>query len=1063
MKLKTLFLFIWLIASQYVSAKDYYVAINGKDTNDGSYENPFKTFKKVVSIMKAGDVCIIREGVYTEPLLVNKDGAKGSCLTFKAAAGESVKIKATRFINGWQLHSGNIYKTSVDMTIDERFRNVYHNQKHMDLARWPNNTDNNRFTVDCKFITNGGSNFFNVPDVPNFDWSGGLVYYIGGHSGTSWTRRITKSNGNRIEHAGVNINKWPFDPHNPTILRNGHRGQLYLFNKLEALDYAREWYYDALSKTLYFQPADGKKPSNNSVQYATRKFIAELQGDYIKVEGIEFFGGSVKIRGGFNVFENNKVIHGSEGFDNLRSTSAGVGESAIEVLGPNTIVRNCVVNHSSANGISVQNWAKAHNSIIEKNTVSNIDYLGIHATPIRSTANNVKVLKNKVTNSGRDGIYVSGNNCEVAYNDVSRAQLINADSGVFYTVGNEGRKGTEIHHNWFHDSKPPSYAGNKAAGIYLDNDSKGYVVHHNVVWNVSWTGYQVNWNNEHLDFFHNTIWNAGEAMGSWVNGFPQSDNRVYNNYSNNPGWHIAPGFEYKNNIINAKSPFVNANGLNFMPLANGAVVDAGLTISGFDKKFKGKKPDIGAYELGGTRWTAGINAIEDTGEGNGNTIEDTIQFTNIVTTLNPSDSYTFEVTYSAATDREIIVSFWKDGNWIAASDVEKVTKGENKTVSIAVNLPEITEAGTGYSVKTHIRPVGTTHKEALSQDQVSNVVVESLIEDTIQFNNRLTVLAPSNTYDFEVTYSAATDREIIVSFWKDGNWIAASDVSVVSRGENKSLTITVNLPETTNDSSTYLYKTHIRPLGTNHEEALSNDQVGNVSIFNQLISNGTYFINSSQNNQRLLSRALENHSARMHSAGNFDDQKWIFNHLGDNVYTIQNKGTQRYLEVPNGVCENGANVATWINQERDHKKWRVVQNGNGIYGLNPIHCEGLGLDRAQGAIDANVIIWNYNKNNANQKWVITKDTSVISKEVLTSTTSLQEDKTLSFFPNPVKDVLFISGTSIGDRISVINLQGQEVKRLKVKNTQEEISVSHLPKGMYLVQINNTSVNKLIKE
>ncbi len=1061
MKNKLFFMFMFCcLLLQQLHAKDYYVAKNGKDTNNGSYNQPFKTFSKAVSVMKAGDVCIIRGGVYTEPLIVNKKGTKANYLTFKAADGENVKIKATKFINGWQLHSGNIYKTSVDMAIEERFRNVYHNQKHMDLARWPNNTDNNRFTVDCKFIDNGGSDFFSLSGVPNFDWKGGLVYYIGGHSGTSWTRRITKSTANRIEHAGVNINKWPFKPHNPTILRNGHRGQLYLFNKLQALDYAREWYYDKASKTLYFQPANGKKPANNTVEYATRKFIAELKGDFIKVQGIEFFGGSVKINGRATIFENNKVIHGSEGFDNIRSVSAGVGESSIEVLAPDVIIRGCVINHSSANGISVQNWAGAHNAIIEKNTISNIDYLGIHATPIRTRANNVKVFKNKITNSGRDGMYVSGDNCEVAYNDVSRAQLINADSGVFYTVGDDRRKGTEIHHNWFHDSKPPAYAGNKAAGIYLDNNSKGYVVHHNVVWNVSWTGYQVNWNNEHLDFFHNTIWNAGEAMDSWVNGYPQSDNRVYNNYSNNPGWHIAPGFEYKNNIINSTSPFEDANGLNFMPLANGSVVDAGIVIAGFDKKFNGNKPDIGAYELGGTRWTAGVNAVEDTGEGDATV--DTIQLSNVPTVLSPSDTYTFEVVYSASTNREVVVSFWNNGTWIAA-EVTQVPAGEAKKQSVTVTLPSIAVAGNGYMVKSHIRPIGTDHQSAIANDQVDGIAVVA-IKDEIKLANVATTLSPADSYTFDVVYSASTNREVVVSFWNNGTWVAAQ-VEEVTSGENKNKSVTIALPSVTTSGNGYSVKAHIRPVGTDYQSALDNDEVTDINVFNQLISNGTYFIKSPFNSQRLLARGLENHSARMHDAGNFDDQKWIFTHLGDNVYSVQNKGTQRYLEVPNADCSNGVNVATWTKAIANHQKWKVVANGSGVYGLKPMHCQDLGLDRAQGAVNANAIIWNYNANNNNQKWSIVGDNVVSSREELTSTpiTSKKEERKLFLFPNPSKDVLFVSGLVAGDQVSIYNIQGRKVKTLASTNEKEEISVANLTTGFYIVNVNGTSKMKFVKK
>ena len=703
-KIKLLFVLLFTISNLLLFAQNtYYVATNGDDSNTGTESNPFKTFNKVVSVMSPGSTCIIKGGVYEEQLFVNKNGSAGNYLTFKAADGENVTIKATTFINGWQLHSGNIYKTSVDMSIEERFRNVYHNQAHMDLARWPNNEDNNRFTVDCKFIENGGNNFFTLTEVPDFDWTGGLVYYIGGHSGTSWTRRITSSTTTRIEHGGVDITKWPFDPHNPTILRNGHRGQLYLFNKLEALDYAREWYYDEGTKTLYFQTADGSKPNDDTVEYATHKFTAELRGDYIKIEGIKFFGGSVKIRGDFNVFENNEVIHGSEGFDNLASTSAGVGESAIEVLGPNTIVRNCRINHSSANGISIQNWAGAHNSIIENNTISNIDYLGIHATPIRSTANNVKILKNRVFNSGRDGIYVSGNTCEVAYNDVSKAQLINADSGVFYTVGNNDLKGTEVHHNWFHDSKPPTYAGTKAAGIYLDNNSKGYIVHHNVVWNVSWSGYQVNWANWNLDFFHNTLWNCGQAMASWVNGYEQKNNRVYNNYSNVGDWFDETGFDVKDNLISAASPFVDADAQNFLPTETGLVVDKGVVVSGFAKSFNGTAPDLGAYEYNGTAWTAGVNAIEDTG-----------------TTLSSEDIVkddAIEIMYPNPAHDVLNVSFKNSldfsnssieiysilGNKVKSFDIEK------KVVDGKVTIPISTLTTGNYLVKV-VLPDGISNK-----------------------------------------------------------------------------------------------------------------------------------------------------------------------------------------------------------------------------------------------------------------------------------------------------------------------------------------------------------------
>jgi hypothetical protein len=656
------YLAFFLFALQ-ISAKDVYVATNGNDTNgNGTINNPYKTFNKATSVMSAGDVCIIRGGVYEEELTINKNGTSSSPLTFKAADGEDVEIRATNKISGWQAHSGNIYKANVSMSIDSRFRSVYHNNEYMDLARWPNNTDNNRWTVDSTPVTGGDGSYFLTDGIPNIDWTGGLVYYLGAHSGASWTRTITSNTTTKINHTGVDINKWPFTPHNPTVWRNNpnnNRGQLYLFNKLEALDYANEWFYDATTNTLYLQTADGNIPTDDSVEYATSKFAAELKGDYIKLEGLNFFGGSVKIH---NNADNNQIvncsmIHGSEGHDSLTNTSAQVGEAALEVLGDYTVIKGCTINHSSVSGIVVSGWA-ASDCIIEGNYISNIDYIGIHASPIRTSGNNMKVLKNTIINAGRDGMYVAGNNSEIAYNDVSASQKINSDSGIFYTVGNASLKNNEIHHNWFHDATAPAYshsAGDpgKAAGIYLDNNSKGYTVHHNVVWNISWTGYQINWNNTDLDFYHNTIWNAQAAMGSWVNGYVQENNKVYNNFANTGDWfsETSTDFDIKDNLITNSSPFEDANNQNFMPYTNSAVIDKGRIISGFAKPYKNNAPDIGAYEFGGTAWTAGVEAIEDNGNplNTSETLFSEIKMfpnpaSNFLTIVLPNDSHNSKVT-----------------------------------------------------------------------------------------------------------------------------------------------------------------------------------------------------------------------------------------------------------------------------------------------------------------------------------------------------------------------------------------------------------------------------------
>lgn len=770
---KPTILFFILMMPAFMLAQNIYVATNGNDSNNGSITSPYKTFSKAVSMMSAGKTCIIRGGVYEEELLINKSGTSGNYITFKAADGEKVDIKATKSVSGWQLHSGNIYKATVSTAMESRFLAVYYNTEIMDLARWPNNTDNNRWTLNTIPVTGGNGSSFTVSSIPNIDWTGGLVYYLGAHSGTSWTRTITSSTNTTINHTGVDITKWPFDPHNPTVWRDlpgNNRGQLYLFNKLEALDYAREWYYDNTNNTLYFQTPNGTTPANGTVEITTRKYAAQLTGQYIKVEGIDFFGGSIKISGANNVFLNNKVIHGSEGHDNLSNTGASVGEASIEVLGGNTLIKGCTINHSAVNGIIIQGWSNAHNSIIEGNYISNIDYVGIHATPIRSTANNIKILKNTVWNAGRDGLYVNGLNCETAYNDVSKAELINSDSGVFYTVGNTQLKNSVIHHNWFHDSASPSYSSAKAAGIYLDNDSKGYVVHHNVIWNVSWSGYQVNWANTNLDFFNNTIWNAGGAMDSWVNGRVQQDNRVYNNFASSGDWFRGTGFDVQDNLITSISPFEDANAQNFMPKAGSAVVNKGRVIAGFDNPYKGTAPDLGAYELGGTAWTAGVNAIEDTGEGASWSVLDT-KFTISTSTETCPNKNNGTLSINADVEHDYIASFnGTNTNFAKQIKLEKIAPGDYQ-LCIAVKGKSETQC---FNV-TIKKAKELTGKSSLSNEKLTVDIKEGTAPFIVFVNNdrAYEITAPS----FSISVKTGDEVKIKSSKECEGEIVKTIDFS----------------------------------------------------------------------------------------------------------------------------------------------------------------------------------------------------------------------------------------------------------------------------------------------
>ncbi|KAA1247481.1 RICIN domain-containing protein [Aquimarina sp. RZ0] len=212
----------------------------------------------------------------------------------------------------------------------------------------------------------------------------------------------------------------------------------------------------------------------------------------------------------------------------------------------------------------------------------------------------------------------------------------------------------------------------------------------------------------------------------------------------------------------------------------------------------------------------------------------------------------------------------------------------------------------------------------------------------------------------------------------------------------------------------------------------------------QQIANGEYFITSTTSDQRLLSRQNEQYSAIMYSPLNFNDQKWVFNHLGENVYTIKNLENNRYLEVPYAKCSNGENVATWTDASANHQKWKVVPDGNGIYSLKPMHCQQVALDREDGAVNANVQVWEYSMSNMNQKWRILPAANSRSFD------QIKDGNSIEIFPNPANDFITVTGVEKGDNIKIYDILGKVVHQTLVKNENESLSTSSLKPGLYIV-------------
>ena len=138
----------------------------------------------------------------------------------------------------------------------------------------------------------------------------------------------------------------------------------------------------------------------------------------------------------------------------------------------------------------------------------------------------------------------------------------------------------------------------------------------------------------------------------------------------------------------------------------------------------------------------------------------------------------------------------------------------------------------------------------------------------------------------------------------------------------------------------------------------------------QELANGEYWFASPSSDQRLTAPSWNGFKSRMLNASVYNDQKWRVNYIGGRVYTIQNVGTGRYMEVENSACANLTQISGATSSASNNQRWVISKTGSN-YQFRPVNCITKGLDREQDLNDANGILFNFIPNHAPQLWSVT--------------------------------------------------------------------------------------------
>jgi len=83
---------VLILFDTVASAKTYYVAVNGSDSNPGTFGKPFVTINKGAGLLVAGDTLYIRGGTYNQTVSVENSGTASASITVMGYMGETAII-----------------------------------------------------------------------------------------------------------------------------------------------------------------------------------------------------------------------------------------------------------------------------------------------------------------------------------------------------------------------------------------------------------------------------------------------------------------------------------------------------------------------------------------------------------------------------------------------------------------------------------------------------------------------------------------------------------------------------------------------------------------------------------------------------------------------------------------------------------------------------------------------------------------------------------------------------------------------------------------------------------
>ncbi|WP_054023558.1 DUF1565 domain-containing protein [Bacillus sp. FJAT-28004] len=574
----------------------FYVATNGSDSNDGtSLSTPFLTIQQAALTAQAGDTVYVREGTYRETVTPANSGTTGNKITYQNYMDETVTVSGNDIISGWTQDSGNIYKASMNWTLGAG-NQVFVNGEMMNEARWPNQTGTLLSPTRASAGAGTNANHItdsNLPGGTGF-WNGATLWITSGSEWIAQTPTVTAydSTTKTLTFDALRQSGASYTP------RSGNK--YYLSGIKGALDVEKEWWYDSAGSMLYFFAPGGGDPSSQTVEAKKRNIAFDLSDKgYVDIKGIQTIAATIQM----DSLTHNCLLQGivSKYISHNKLNTAAEEQTNLGIIldGSHNVIRDSELAYSSGSLVTV----KGNSNNVINNYIHDGGYIPDWDGLVNLKGANSLISHNTVSDAGRVTLFfapgMSANN--IQYNDVYNAGWLTTDLGMIYGPNTDGGN-TEIHHNYVHDSK----STHLGIGIYLDNFTSNFIIHHNVTWNNA--GIQLNIPSNYNLVYNNTAWTQASTINAWGNTFltDMYGDRIFNNIIKGYDPEVTAYTTIGSNLTNSPG-FVNEASRDYRLLSTSSAKDAGIVIPGITDGYVGSAPDIGAYEYGGTDWTAGHN------------------------------------------------------------------------------------------------------------------------------------------------------------------------------------------------------------------------------------------------------------------------------------------------------------------------------------------------------------------------------------------------------------------------------------------------------------------------